>query len=602
MQCRDGGPYMKRRGTVAAAVTILACALTPAAASAATPASGTLAAGGTQKLTYSGTVNAGTASGGTTDDCFGPDDQPSPASGCDFFNLDVHTPSGYYNDLLGGVQATLTGFAPFDLDLGIYRRNSDGTRGLQVTASGNAPGEDERTTISAANGSYILAVSPFAVGGIQSYSGAAEFNVKRAVLTISQLNARGPAGLPNYRASHDRWISHSEPSIAMDPLNHDHLLAGSKMYDNLEKYFFKAGTYESFDGGRTWKDFGQLPGYCVSAGQCDPNNDAAYRVVSDISMDFDDEGNGYAQVLDAPGGATGTGWNMTVHRKRPGQPWTGPITVHNNRNNALTEALLLDDKNWLTVDNYTDVNGGPNRPGDGKIGTMYVCWGYDGATAPTQQIVVMTSKDGGHTWGGFTPGDNTPRPLSQKSVISGIGCEVSVGPHGEAYATWYDNQLDSLIQAKSTDRGQSWTPARPIATIVGENSPFEGQSFRNLSIPTTGVDNAGNVYVVDSSANGEAMPLPEGASIEDAKKAREKLLEREEKAEGDSCPDNDPATAPNPACLDIVMFKSTDGGLTYSQPVRVNQDAKTSTADQFQPWMAITPRGQLNVMYFDRRR
>lgn len=592
---------MYGRGLLGAVIALL---ISAGAAHAATPDSGALAAGGTQKITFSGTVNPGTAASGTPADCFGPDDKPNAASGCDFFKLDVNTPGDYYtaNNLLGGVGVGLSGFAPFDIDLGVYKRNPDGTHGTEVTGSGAAPGTDEHTTISSARGSYYVVASAYAVGPATSYSGVVEFSTKRAVLSIAQLNARGPAGVTNYRASHDRHISHSEPSIAMDPLNHDHLLAGSKMYDNLEKYFFKAGTYESFDGGRTWKDFGQLPGYCVEPGQCDPNNDAAYRVVSDISMDFDDEGNGYAQVLDAPGGATGSGWNMTVHIKRPRQPWTGPITVHDNRNTALTEALLLDDKNWITVDNHTDVNGGPNRPGDGKIGTMYVCWGYDGATAPTQQIVVMSSVDGGKTWGGFAPGDNTPRPLSQKSVISGIGCQIAIGPHGEAYATWYDNQLDSLIQAKSTDRGNTWTPARPIATIIGENTPFEGQSFRNLSIPTTGVDGAGNVFVVDSSANGEAMPLPAGATIEDAKKARETLLEREEKAEGDSCPDNNPNTSPNPACSDIVMLKSSNGGQTYSAPVRVNQDAKTSTADQFQPWLAITPRGQLNVMYFDRRR
>jgi hypothetical protein len=592
-----------RGGTCAAIVAALIAIVLPAAANAASPGSGAISATGAKKVTYSGQVTAGTAIGGTTDDCFDADGKPDPASGCDFFNLDVSVPAGYYNDLLGGVQVTLTGFKPADIDLGVYRRNPDGSHGTQVASSGAAPGVDERTTASAAKGAYYLVAVPFAIPGVQGYTGTASFNTKHAALTISQLNARGPAGVTNYRASHDSHISHSEPSIAMDPLNHDHLLAGSKMYDNLEKYFFKAGTYESFDGGRTWKDYGQLPGYCEAPGQCNPNDDAHYRIVSDISMAFDDEGNGYAQTLDAPGGATGTGWNMTVAIKRPRQPWSNPIIVHDNRNNALTEALLLDDKNWITVDNNTDVNGGPNRPGDGKIGTMYVCWGYDGATAPTQQIVVMTSKDGGHTWGGFTPGDNTPRPLSQKSVISGIGCEVSVGPHGEAYATWYDNQLDSLIQAKSTDRGQTWTPARPIATIVGENSPFEGQSFRNLSIPTTGVDNQGNVYVVDSSANAEAQPLPAGATIEDAKRAREHLLEREEKAEGDTCPaDTDPDTEPNPACSDIIMLKSTNGGQTYSAPVRVNQDPKTSTADQFQPWLAITPRGQLDVMYFDRRR
>jgi hypothetical protein len=240
---------MQGRGVLGVLVAVLVCALAPAA-NAATPASGSVASNGAQKVTFSGTVNPGTAAGGTTDDCFDSNDQPDPTSGCDFFNLDVSTTEGFYNALLGGVQVSLTGFAPFDIDLGIYKRNPNGSHGIQVTGSGNQPGEDERTTISAAKGSYILAMVPFAVGPLTSYQGVAEFRVKHAVLTIPQLNARGPAGLTNYRASHDKYISHSEPSIAMDPLNHDHLLAGSKMYDNLEKYFFKAGTYESFDGGR----------------------------------------------------------------------------------------------------------------------------------------------------------------------------------------------------------------------------------------------------------------------------------------------------------------------------------------------------------------
>ncbi|MEA2444733.1 MAG: hypothetical protein QOJ12_2025, partial [Thermoleophilales bacterium] len=52
---------------------------------------------------------------------------------------------------------------------------------------------------------------------------------------------------------------------------------------------------------------------------------------------------------------------------------------------------------------------------------------------------------------------------------------------------------------------------------------------------------------------------------------------------------------------DIVLFKSTDGGNTYAGPIRVNQDSKEKRRDQFQPWLAVTPNGQLDVMYFDRR-
>ena len=102
-----------------------------------------------------------------------------------------------------------------------------------------------------------------------------------------------------------------------------------------------------------------------------------------------------------------------------------------------------------------------------------------------QTIVFMRSTDGGHTWGGLAPGDNTPLPISQKGAISGIGCHIIVDPTGAVYVTWYDNQLDAIMQVKSTDFGHSFTPARPILTIQGNNTPFPGQSFRNLSIPTT---------------------------------------------------------------------------------------------------------------------
>jgi hypothetical protein len=361
------------------------------------------------------------------------------------------------------------------------------------------------------------------------------------------------------------------------------------MYENLPKYLFKAGTYESKDGGRTWKDFGQLPGYCQAPGQCDPKNESAYRTVSDISMAMDDEGNAYAQVLDAPGGTFAfTGFNMTIHIKKPNAPnWTGPITVHDNRNTPVTQQLLLDDKNWVAVDNNTDTGGGPNRPHDGKIGTVYVCWGLDGTQAPTQQIVLMRSIDGGHTWGGVVPGDNTPYQLSQKGAISGIGCHIDIGPAGEVYVTWYDNQLDALMQVKSIDRGHSFTPARPIATITGVNTQFERQSFRNLSIPTSGIDKKGNVYVAAASLNGEGSVVERNASPEELKKLRD-----EHRADADAAGDSSKGA-------DIVMFKSTDGGVSYSGPKRVNQDKKNR--DQFQPWMAVTPKGQVDVMYFDKR-
>ena len=397
----------------------------------------------------------------------------------------------------------------------------------------------------------------------------------------------------------------------MDPLDHNHLMAGSKMYENNAKYLFKVGTYESFDGGKTWKDLGHLPGYCEAPGQCDPANEVTYRTTSDPTIDFDDEGNVYINVLDAPGGTNAfQGFNMTVHVKRPGQDWSGPTVVHDNRVNALTTRLLLDDKNWIAVDNHTDVNGGPNEPRDGKIGTMYICWSFDGTDVPIQQIVVMRSRDGGKTWGGIAPGDNIPFPVSQKTLISGIGCHIAIGPKGEVYATWYDNQLNALMQAKSNNRGALWSLAVPIAGIAGVNNPFPGEAFRNLSIPTTAVDGNGTVYVAAASLNAQGNPLlgnlpalgrqiKSGAiSIEGlqallvSKKANN-LAGVQYKAGGDGL---GPLSG-----SDIVLFKSTNGGRSYTGPVRVNQDPRTGDADQFQPWMAVTESGQVNISFFDRR-
>jgi hypothetical protein len=636
--------HARRRARTALLVltAALAATATPQLASAASPDNGTLSADGTgagNSLSWTGSVHPGSETGGSDEGtgCFDPTTS-KPAdptvTGCDIFTLKVSVPADFYKHFIGGPFVRVGNFggggvAP-DLDLFIYKFDpSTGAADLSQPAASSAGQTDpEQTTITKGSGSYYVVVVPFATGPTQTYDGLAKFIIKPRP-SIADVNARAPEGAVNYRASHDRHISHSEPTIAMDPLDHNHLIAGSKQYDNLGDYLFKIGTYESFDGGRTWRDYDQLPGYCTQPSDCDPTQPTKYRDVSDISMTFDDEGNAYAFVLDSPGGVSGTGWNMNLHIKQPGRPWSGPIVVHNNQGNPVQDALFLDDKNWLAIDNNHLPDGSPNKPRDGKIGPMYTCWGFDQANNPVvagqplpipgfgQSIVFMRSTDGGHTWGGVVPGDNTPIPLSQKGAISGIGCHIIVDPTGAVYVTWYDNQLDAIMQVKSTDFGRTFTPARPIAQIMGQNTAFPGQAFRNLSIPTTGVDSQGNVYVAVMSQNGTGAPV-----IGSAAEAAQKLLEEgqldktalrrliEESGESlepeheqgggetPECPSQDTTTVP---CTDIIMFKSTDGGTTYSSPVRVNQDPKTSAADQFQPWMAITPKGQIDISYFDRR-
>ncbi len=603
-----------RTGAVAALAAVAAlCAAVPA--SAATPAAGTITpdASGAGAVAWSGTVTTGSETLRSDEGagCFGADSRPVAGSGCDVFALDVATTPAFYAEHPGAVNISATGFGLADLDLYVYRRNPDGTRGAYVTGDGQILGTAESAALDKASGSFYVVLTPYTTLGAQNYTARASL-VTRQGPNLAAAEKAAPRGSRNYRASRDRYTSHSEPTIAMDPLDHNHLMAGSKMYENNAKYLFKVGTYESFDGGRTWKDLGHLPGYCEAPGQCDPANEALYRTTSDPTIDFDDEGNVYINVLDAPGGtASFQGFNMTVHVKRPSKDWSGPTVVHDNRVNDLTTRLFLDDKNWIAVDNHTDIRGGPNAPRDGKIGTMYICWSFDGTgVVPLQQIVVMRSRDGGSAWGGINPRDNLPFPISQKTLISGIGCHVAIGPRGEVYATWYDNQLNALMQAKSTNRGGLWTPAVPIAGIAGVNDPFAGEAFRNLSIPTTAVDGNGTVYVAVASRNAQGNPLlgnlfALGKQIKSggisAKGLKDLLVSKKAnnvagvdyKAGGDGL---GPMSG-----SDIVLFRSSNGGRSYTGPVRVNQDPRNGDADQFQPWMAVTESGQLNISFFDRR-
>src|SRR4051794_35530944 len=345
-----------------------------------------------------------------------------PATRCDETLLNVNVAPSFWDTNGGGVEINVNGFSSpnDDFDLFVYTSNAAGDVGKFVTASAGGAGQNENVALQRASGFFLVVVVYFQVGNGDTYTGNAAF------FTRSKFppDVDSPPGLQEALASDPGrgFQSHSEPHIAQSPTNPNVLVAASKMYnldpDALAEYEFKIGSYASFDGGQSWHDLGQInvcppdqaPPSSWPNNTCYPADDPKVGgtgaedandprgntdfgeeyIVSDVWLQFDDEGNAYAIVLDSPEFPSGNGWGMTLHRwETPtpediaaGQTWSDRIPI-NAYPAAASDANfpLLDDKNTFGVN-----NAGPD--GDGVSGVMVACWSLNdtsqGAALPQQ--------------------------------------------------------------------------------------------------------------------------------------------------------------------------------------------------------------------------
>jgi hypothetical protein len=516
-----------------------------------------------------------------------------------------------------------------DFDVYVYKSDASGSRGTLAGSDGAPPGVEESVTINNPSGYYLVQVVYFATTG--GYHGSALVTDTEAPPLVNQ-DVDTPPGVQEALASNPAlgFRSHSEPHIAQSPTNPNILVAGSKQYnrdpDSLKEYEFKIGTYVSFDRGRTWSDLGQID-LCPSASDAppeswpdntcypadDPNvsgtgpedeKDNRGRsdygeeyLVSDVWIQFDDEGNAYTMVLDSAPFADSAGWAMSFHKWETPSPedvasgntWGKKVVINNYpqekgntgaEDNGSNPAAFLDDKNTFAIN-----NAGPD--GDGKTGTILACWGQNISTAIKQQTVCERSTDAGKSF------PDQPRPVSgEQQLVLGVATLADRDDPNTFYVIWKSyttavaggivfptlsgDENDDLgigigtrptllYEAMSADGGQTFTPAEPIAHYDELASPLPGSTFRTGAIPIANQAPNGDIYVVFDAYN----DAPDPAHDADGKTA------------------------------DAMIIKSTDHGVSWSGPQKVNGD--TGNADQFQSHVAIGPRGDVNVAYFDTR-
>ena len=549
--------------------------------------------GSNQSVTWTSDQMIGTNVTNTNgDNCFDSSGRPfnpptlNGPTACEVFTLTVNIASSYWLTNTGGVKFH-SDEGTNDYDFYVYGKNPDGTKGALITNQGaqGATGGVEDFTIDKASGDYYVAAVAYATA--TPTTGTFTFFVGPTIPGTPPI-VTNPPGFPQFRASHDFYTSHSEPHIAMNPLNHANLVAGSKQYVNNKHYLFRIGMYNSFDGGQTWNDTGHLPvPTCPATTLCSPGPDttpmacagdgpfspACLFTTSDIWLSFDDEGNAYGIVLVSPSSNVGTGWEMWMYKSTDGgNTWPLPNmrVIHNHNDHTLSN-YFLDDKDAITVDNYTQAGTGPitgpNNPRDGNIGNIYACWGLDGTLAPTQNQVFSRSLDGGNTW-------SQPLFVSGLANAREIGCQISVAPSGRVYVSFFVYNLTATGIGQyitwSDDHGVTFVPAIKAAGVNPVPNHLQAaDNFRNLSLPAMAVSPIdGSVYITwaDEHMN---------TNGQDA---------------------------------DILLVKGTvttvagaQGPPVFGNTIRVNQDPIGNGKDQFQPQIAVTAKGQVDISYFDRR-
>jgi hypothetical protein len=348
----------------------------------------------------------------------------------------------------------------------------------------------------------------------------------------------------------------SESWIAVKPGTED-LLGTSKIF------FDKYSTFYMFHLGAITMPEGEPPtttqvqGYdCVSTGtQAMP---PSWTNNTDPNVAFDTQGRAYQVTLPFnafwdktklhPNGAIDVSYTDDL-----GLSWVkgnGGRDLEQSPNASAKQVGHVEDKQWIAVNSI---------PGNRYQDHVYAMWSvFNGGTS---KIRIAVSRDRGQTFGKAV----TMTAPSQTGP-SNTFIYPSVDATGDLYVAFASFPINNrgpvtLYVARSTDDGASFSPfvaAATAGTLPTDDLP--NTTFRDgitesfAASPTY----AGHLYLTYEDWDGTQM--------------------------------------------DVKFTQSTDGGSTWSAPVRINDNTEPAEpTDQFQPSVAAGPNGAVAVAFYDRR-
>ncbi len=229
-----------------------------------------------------------------------------------------------------------------------------------------------------------------------------------------------------------------------------------------------------------------------------------------------------------------------------GETWSPSYTITNNQS---------EDKGTLAIDHSNQSS---------FHGRLYLTW-VDIVNLP-RTVQNSFSTDNGASWS--QPVQVNPNPPSYST-----GTSVAIGSDGMIYLCWAGLTETSPFHedyigfAKSSNGGTTWTVNQNIIDMNGITGLLpEKDNIKVNGLPQIGIDKSGSVrngwlYIVTTEKN-------------------------------------NPPAGSDP---DIILHRSTDNGLTWSQGIRVNQDPVNDGKIQYFPNLDIDDFGNLNILFYDDR-
>ncbi len=271
---------------------------------------------------------------------------------------------------------------------------------------------------------------------------------------------------------------------------------------------------------------------------------STYGVAGDPVIVADTAGNFYYLHLSNP--FNGSWLDQIVCQKSTdgGQTWNDGAGMGLNGEKD-------QDKEWVAV--------------DPRNNNIYVCWTqFDtyGSSDPSCQTNIMFSKstNAGDSFSPSVAINQTPGDcIDEDNTVE--GAVPAVGPNGEIFVAWAGHER--IYFTKSLDEGETWANEQIIAEQIGGWAIDIPGIYRCNGMPVTRCDLSGGPYHGRVYVNWADQRNGENNT-------------------------------------DIWMIFSDDGGESWSEPLRINDDP--TETQQFFSWMDVDQsNGKVYCVFYDRR-